>query len=337
MVWIMMQHIVWQSPENFWFVPLVILVLFFIWHRAGRSQCVAQQLVATKLYQPILLPHFSYTKNIFKAVLQSLGLVALFLVLLRPSWHEKEEVVAQHGRDLFIALDVSRSMLAQDCAPDRLTVAKQKIKQLVNALSCERVGLILFAGSALVQCPMTADKAAFFMFLDAVDAQTISSGTTALDQAIAKALDAFQAMPERKNKILVLFTDGEDFSSGLSQLKARVQELALHIFTIGVGTVQGSPIPLFDTHGKLAGHQRDKKGAIVMSRLNEGILRTLSHDSGGEYIALRSDDRDVVTIANRVQAYEKEKLADKKYVGLQEQYPYFLLVSFICFALEWVL
>ena len=331
-----MMHIVWQSAENLWFAPLFFLVLFFIWRRVFRARAAVQRLSASA-HRAELFFLFSHKKNILKALLLSLGTGMLFLVLLRPSWHEKEEVAEQHGRDLFIALDVSRSMLAQDCLPDRLSMAKKKIKQLVYELGCERVGLILFAGSAFVSCPLTADKGAFFMFLDAVDVSTISFGTTAIDQAVGVALDVFSSMPERKNKVLVLFTDGEDFSSNLSRMKTRAQTLGLHIFAIGVGTSQGAPIPLFDAQGKPAGHQRDKKGAVVMSRLNEGILRNLAVDSGGEYISLTTDDADIAVIARRVQQYEKEKLGDKKYASIEEQYPFFLLVSFICFALEWVL
>ncbi len=331
-----MTHIIWQSPKNFWFIPLLVLALFFVWARIWRAKKTVRVLVAP-VHRPQILHFFSAKKNVLKGALLSIGLCALFLVLLRPSWNDKQVVVAQRGRDLFIALDVSRSMLASDVAPNRLSIAKKKIKQLVYALDSERVGLILFAGSAIVQCPLTVDKAAFFMFLDAVDASTISSGTTALDQAIGTALTAFESMPARKNKIVVVLTDGEDFSSNLSRIKMRAREQGLHIFTLGVGTVHGAPIPVFDEQGKQAGHQRDKKGAIVMSRLNEGILRTLSSDSGGEYIVLRADDGDIKAIAHRVQEYEKEKLEDKKYASIEEQYPYFLLVSFICFALEWVL
>lgn len=331
-----MMHIVWQSPENLWYIPLLIGILVCVWVRVFRVRAVADRL-ATPAHRATLLNFFSHKKNVCKALLLSLGSIALFLVLLRPSWQEKEETLLHEGRDLVIALDVSRSMLAADCHPDRLTVAKNKIKALVHTLGSDRVALILFAGSAFVQCPLTTDRAAFFMFLDAVDVQTISSGTTALDAALGVALDLFEQLPERKNKVMAIFTDGEDFSSGLSRMKTRAQQAGLHIFTVGVGTSQGAPIPLFDEQGKAAGHQRDKKGGIVMSRLNEGILRALAADSAAEYIALTSDNADISRIAERVQQYEKEKLGDRKYASIEEQYPFFVLVSFICFALEWIL
>ena len=167
------------------------------------------------------------------------GFLALFIAALRPQWGQKEVVIKQEGRDLFIALDVSRSMLATDCTPNRLAVAKQKIKQLVPLLGCERIGLILFSGSAFIQCPLTVDYQAFNMFLDSVDAETISSGTTDLAQPIYKALDAYRQMPNKTTKLLAIFTDGEDFSSNIAHCKQQIWDENLRVFTVGVGRLMG--------------------------------------------------------------------------------------------------
>jgi Ca-activated chloride channel family protein len=243
----------------------------------------------------------------------------------------------QEGRDLYIALDISRSMLATDSQPNRLICAKEKIKRLIKKLSCERVGLILFSGSAFVQCPLTSDYAAFFLYLDAVDAELISSGTTALDQAIQQALTSFASVPERKSKLLVVLTDGEDFSQNLSNVKEEAAQSHLSIFTIGVGTPEGAPVPLFDHHGNIIGHQKDHKGGVVISRLNEEILANLSADAGGRYIRATENDDDISLFVATVQGFEKEQLAERKHSRYEDQYHYFLLVSFICFVLEWVL
>ena len=265
------------------------------------------------------------------------GVIFLCLALLRPQWNKSEETIMQEGRDLYVALDISRSMLATDCNPNRLIFAKEKIKKLIQHLSCERVGLILFSGSAFVQCPLTSDYSAFNLYLDAVDAELISSGTTALDQAIMQALTSFEAVPERKNKLLVLFTDGEDFSHNLHDVKQQATEAHLSIFTVGIGTPEGAPVPLFDVHGKLIGHQKDKYGGVVISRLNEGILSSLAQDAGGTYIRATNNDDDIMMFINKVQVFEKEQLAERKHSRYEDQYHYFLLVSFICFALEWLL
>jgi Ca-activated chloride channel family protein len=327
--------ITWGAIEHsVWFFLLIIASALLL-YRFIRTRNALHMLAGRWIKR--LFSHVSVSKSIFKMVLLFISILFLLLALLKPQWNKKEEVVAQEGRDLFVALDISRSMLAEDVQPDRLTYAKQKIKDLVQRLDAERVGLILFSGSAFVQCPLTTDRSAFNLYLDQVDVETISSGSTALDQALREALRAFNRIPERKNKLMVIFTDGEDFSSNLSSLKQEAQKENLRIFTIGVGTPEGAPIPLYDTSGKRIGHQQDEKGSIVITRLNEGILRTLAHDAGGIYLRITNDDSDMKTLVQNVHTFEKEKLGDKTISQLEEQYPYFLMVSFISLILEWLL
>lgn len=332
----MIEYIHWAAPQRisyFFFLIPALLLLVYKWR---RSQLVIR-LLSKSPQSMKLLQKASLWRLTLRMILWFVALVFLFLVLLRPQWHKKEKIVSQEGRDLFIALDISRSMLAQDMKPNRLEFAKNKIKSLVHELSSERIGLILFSGSTFIQCPLTTDYGAFFMYLDQIDVETISSGTTAIDQAIAQALKAFKATPLKKNKILILVTDGEDFSSNLSEIKKEAQQEGLIIFTLGVGTVQGAPIPLYDHSGKQNGHQKDKKGAVVITQLNEGILKTLADDVGGIYIHAMSDDSDINMLIKRLEKIEKEKREDKKISAFEDQYPVFLLVSFFALLLEWIL
>lgn len=328
--------ITWASWHNIWFAVLLVpfCLLLLRWYKKKRD--VAGILAHTK-WQSQLLRNFSLKKNKFKVILFFTGVLFLFISLMQPQWDEKEHVVEQEGRDMLIALDVSRSMLAQDIKPDRLTFAKNKIKRLISKLSCERVGLILFSGSAFVQSPLTQDEDALFLFLDQIDHETIASSTTALDQAIKKALDVFSSMPTRKNKLLVVFTDGEDFSSDLATIKKQAIEQGVHIFTLGIGTAEGAPVPIVDHRGRYIGHEKDKQGAVVMTRLNEGILRNLSQEAGGVYIKPTSDDTDIDRLKQLVEQYEKEAFESKKVVEKEERYPFFVAMSFICLLLEWVL
>ena len=174
------------------------------------------------------------------------------------------------------------------------------------------------------------------MFLNQIDQDTIASGTTALDQAIAQAITAFKQSASQKHKLLVIFTDGEDFSSNLAALKQEAQKDGLTIFTLGIGTAAGAPIPLYDSDGKPSGHLKDKKGTIVISRLNEGILQALAHDVGGTYIQTTKNSDDITSLVALVKNHEKEVIEEKKISQLEEQYPWFLLVSFLLLALEWL-
>lgn len=324
----------WGAYKHIYFFPF----MFFAWALLGYRMFWLQRVITWLTAGNYRLVHsYSYARHIVKISLYAIALLFLFLAALRPQWNNKEEIIPQEGRDLFIALDVSKSMLATDYPPNRLACAKEKIKRLLSQLACERVGLILFAGSAFVQCPLTTDYSSFFMFLDQVDAQTIASGTTALDQAIKQTLQSFATMPERKNKLLVMVTDGEDFSSDLRGYKEQAQQMGLHIFTLGIGTQHGAPIPLYDEQGRTIGHQKDVKGNVVISRLNEGILKTLATDVGGNYVHVSQDDADVSAINQQIARFEKEKFDDKKVAHKEEQYPYFLCASFFCLALEWLL
>lgn len=332
----MLFGITWGSVEALrFFVVLAMLLVILVVRAKKRAKAIT--LLAVPDWRPLLLQHHSKIRPMIKIFLMASGLTLLFLTLLHPRWGNKDELIKQQGRDLFIALDISGSMLAQDIKPNRLEAAKEKIKALVRSLQAERVGLLLFSGSAVMQCPLTTDKAAFFMALDAVNAQTITGGTTALDSVIEKIITVFQAMPSKKNKIVALFTDGEDFSSDLTQIKLRAQQLGITLFTIGVGTAQGAPVPMLDEDGAIVGMRRDDKGAVVISSLHEGILHTLAADTGGHYISIAVDDSDVRSLVGYVQSYEKEQFEDKKVKSLEEQYPYFLAVSLLCLALEWVL
>jgi Ca-activated chloride channel family protein len=329
-----MNDIHWATPHNIWTLILSGLVGLLLCVRYRKQLQARLALVGMHSH---FLRNVSSQKQLLKCILIFIGSLFLCFALLRPQWDKSEETIIQEGRDLYIALDISRSMLATDCSPNRLHFAKEKIKSLVKKLSCERVGLILFSGSAFVQCPLTSDYGAFYLYLDAVDAELISSGTTALDQAITQALHSFASTPDRKSKLLVLFTDGEDFSQNLNNIKEEAAQAGLSIFTIGVGTPEGAPVPLFDAHGKLLGHQKDAQGGVVISRLNEGILHSLSCDAGGSYIRAVDNGDDIATFIRAVHAFEKEQLSERKHSRYEDQYHYFLLVSFICFALEWLL
>ncbi|MCA9770666.1 VWA domain-containing protein [Candidatus Dependentiae bacterium] len=323
----------WQHAWTILFVmcAAALLIYLLLWKKR------VVKLLAARKWASMLIKHFSFTRVAIKSVLIIVGLTFLYFALLRPQWGKKEQKVEQHGRDLFIALDISRSMLARDVEPNRLDFAKEKIRALLRELKSERVGLILFSGSTFVQCPLTSDYGAFHLFLNQIDVETISSGTTAIDGAIKQALDAFSRVGERKHKLLVLLTDGEDFSSNLSSVKEQAAQQGMMIFALGIGTKEGAPIPLFDEKGKQVGHQKDRRGNVVISKLNEGILHALAIESGGMYMHATSDVTDISMMVRNVQNVEKEKIEEKTFSSLQEKYYWFALVSFVLLALEWLL
>ena len=315
---------------------LLAVVACALIYRYKRSCKVVHYLVGQQRQERLLI-NFSRARLCIKLLIFFLGVLFVGIALLKPRWGAKQEHITQEGRDLMIALDISRSMLTQDCVPDRLTCAKKKIVALMHHLSCERIGLILFSGSSFIQCPLTSDYSAFKLFLDLVDVETIASGSTAIDQAIMQAIRMYQTCPDRRNKLLLLLTDGEDFSCNLQGVQEQAAQSGMHIFALAIGTEQGGPIPLYNHQGKQEGYQKDERGSVVISRLHEPIIRSLVDTVGGQYITMTHDDTDVKTIAHHITMFEKEQLDETQVTSLHEQYHYFIAGGLICFILEWFL
>jgi len=317
-------------------LTMLFLVIWLIIIRYRKAAKAIKKLSSSRL-RSIMIQRGSKFRFIMKAIFRLFGFVGLLIALLQPQWDKQQQEVAQEGRDILIAVDISRSMLCSDEKPNRLEFAKEKIKKILYNLKCERVGLIVFAGDAVVQCPLTVDYGAFFMFLDSLDVSTISSGTTSLDGALEAAIDIFKEMPEKKTKIVCLFTDGEDFSTNLSTVKEQASKIGMSIFTFGIGSKQGAPIPILNQAGKNIGFEKDSKGNVIMSKFNEGILKNLSEKTGGRYIKTTSTDADIKKFIADVEKFEKESFGAASFERYQEQYSYCIMLSFICFGLEWLL
>lgn len=318
----------------FIFLAVVVICVIVRWYKSMQAWKI---LVAPKWRDRLVL-HGSVFRKVLKNFLFFIGFLFVAIAILRPQWDKKNEKVEQESRDLLIAVDISRSMLGTDVKPCRLEFAKKKIKKLLANLSCERVGLLLFSGETVLQCPLTKDYSTFFMFLDQLDVETISSGTTTLDGAISQALAIFENMPTKRTKLLCLFTDGEDFSTNLACVKDKAAQAGLSIFTFGIGTKHGAPVPIFDYQAKQIGFEKDSSGKIIMSKLNEGILKNLAEQTGGKYIhALPESERDIQEFITLVHKFEKDALEDAHVQRFQEQYPYAIVVSLICFVVEWLL
>jgi Ca-activated chloride channel homolog len=327
----MMIH--WGCLHHGWYFVLAVILVLLTW----KKYCLRNKLAVLLNKSGKLLRNFSALRNLLKAFLASVGIVALFLALLHPKWGVMDEVVEQEGRDLFVALDVSRSMLTQDVSPDRLSCAKKALSQLVDQLETDRIALMVFSERARAYCPLTHDKDLVKMFLGQIDYAMIGEGTTLLEQPVRLTIDQCDRIPDKKSKVLVLVTDGEDFSSSLEKLKKQAQNVGLTILVIGVGTSVGAPIPSYNEYGKRTGYIKDKKDQVVISQLHEQALVALAQATGGTAIFIRDGNADVGSIVRRIKQFEKERQGKRSMTSLQEQYPWFLLLSFICFLLEWIL
>lgn len=290
--------------------------------------------------RPQLFKNFSRPKKFVKAALMIVSLFLLWTGLMRPQKDDEEHTIVTQERDFIFALDISRSMLAKDMEGDtidRLTFAKKKIRSLITSLGTDRVSLILFAQSAFVYCPLTADRTSFVSLLDAVDAKMTALGSTSIASALEKALELFERVPERKSKVLVLFTDGEDFSPNLDALRARAHKEGVLIFTVGIGTPTGAPIPVYDKNDQPNGFQKDADGSIVITRLDEKILERMAYESGGFYQTATSSNADIVALRRQLERFEREATGERTMHLKKEFFNHIAAVAGICLLIEWLL
>lgn len=273
------------SPHMLWSLLVIMpaLVLFFWWAWRERQRLMTQFIQARLL--PGLISGISPTRQKLRLVLITGAVALLILALARPQWGFTWQESKQKGLDIVVAIDTSKSMLAEDIAPNRLARAKLAALDLMQQAKSDRLGLVAFAGGAFLQCPLTIDDNAFRQSVEALDVNIIPQGGTALAEAITTALGAFK---EGDNfKVLVLFTDGEDNDENALVAAQAAAKEGMKIFTIGIGTTEGEILRIKDAKGR-TDYLRDADGNAVKSRLNEALLQQIAGvTAGGFYLPMR--------------------------------------------------
>lgn len=278
-----------------------------------------------------MMPAVRRSFHFWQAFLIISGTFFVVLALARPQWGTIEEMIQRKGLDIIIAIDTSLSMLAEDIKPNRMQEAKHKLKGLIEKLKGDRVGIVAFAGSAFVQCPLTLDYGAAKLFLDAIDVGFIPKPGTAIGEAIRVATNAF-VKTERKHKVLILITDGEDTVGDPVKAAEEAAKEGIRIYTIGLGSTKGEPIPLFDQNGNRIGFKRDKNGEIIMSKLDEVTLQKIALATNGGYYRATSEGLELSSIFDEIQKMEKKELASKKFILYEDRYQYFLGIAIALFT-----
>jgi Ca-activated chloride channel homolog len=324
----------WLAISNIIYLPTVLVISALVYWLFKKRTVAVAKLVHSK--NRFLLLNCSNTKELVKLLSVFVALVMLGIVLLNPSTKKGEHFVEQRCRDVFVVLDVSKSMLAEDVAPNRLEFTKDKIRTFLRMLPKDRVGLVLFAAGAFVQCPLTRDHSAFNMFLGQIDQDTVSGGSTSIASAVQVCIDQCKK-ENNQSKIIVIFTDGEDFSSDLLNVKRQAAEMDIKIFAVGIGTKEGSTIPQLDKYGRLVGNQKDRKGKEVVTRLNEGIIENLAQEFNGVYVPMTNNNSDLKKIVKAVKKFDAHKVEDKQLSAYKSIYPFLALVALICLIFAWLI
>lgn len=312
-----------RLDEKIWFwtilvIPVIVLVFILVqvWKKSAQK----------KFANLALLKRLSPNQSLFKSVLKLIVLCAAFmflvLALVNPKIGTKLETVRSQGVDIVFAVDVSKSMLAEDIAPNRIEKSKQLVTQIINSLGSDRVGIIAYAGKAFPQLPITTDYAASKMFLQNMNTDMMTSQGTAIREAIELAKTYYDD-EEQTNRILVIISDGEDHEGDAAEIAEEANDQGIRIFTIGVGNESGGPIPI-KRNGVILNYKKDRNGETVITKLNEDTLREIAQEANGVYINGSSTSEVVDTIKDLLDKMDKKEFESKQIADFKDQFQWFL-------------
>lgn len=311
-------------------IPL--LLMLFAWMQYRQKQALRQWGDSETVKQ--FLTGYSTYKRWLKITLLAIATAFLVLGLANLQYGSKEKKVTQKGVDVVIALDLSRSMLAEDVKPSRLKKAKFFIRQVLEQLVNDRVGLVVFAGNAYMQMPLTVDYAAANLFMNTVNTNIVPTQGTAIGDAVKLGVEAFEEDQEQYKTMLVI-SDGENHSGDAKEAAETAKANDVIVHTIGVGTSDGAPIPVQENGRK--NFVKNSKGEVVVSQMNDKILKAIAEKGGGAYIPLRNTQQAVQAFSNALDQMEKRKIDTKVYTDYSDHFQYFLGAALLFLVAEFLI
>jgi len=315
-----------QLEEKIWFwlllvIPVIVVVFLALqlWKRHKQKKFANEKLLKR------LSPNKSTFKSVLKLIVLCLALTSLIIAMVNPKIGTKLETIKRQGVDIVFAVDVSKSMLAEDIAPNRLEKSKQLVTQIINNLASDRIGIIAYAGTAYPQLPITTDYASAKMFLQGMNTDMMSSQGTAIDEAIQLAKTYYDD-EEQTNRVLIIISDGEDHNNIASSVAEEANDEGIKIFTIGVGKAKGAPIPI-KRNGIILNYKKDNQGETVITKLNEETLIDIAKEANGQYINGANTTDVVETIRDILNNMDKKEFEAKQFAEYKDQFQWFLGLS----------
>jgi Ca-activated chloride channel family protein len=313
----------YQIEEPSYFIYLIAIPVIFVlyllvsfWKKRTQKKFTSFNLMQK------LSPERSAFKSILKMIFFLIGLAFLIVSLTNPKMGTKLETIKRQGVDIVFALDVSKSMLAEDIAPNRLEKAKQIISKIVDRLGSDRIGIIIYAGNAYPLLPITTDHGAAKMFLQNANPDLVSSQGTAINDAIIMA-SSYYDNDEQTNRFLFIISDGEDHQEDASSAIVQATKDGIKTYTIGVGTEKGGPIPI-KYKGVLQGYKKNNKGETVVTRLNEAVLKDIADNGNGKYILGNKTRETVDFVEDLLVKAEKSEFESKQFSDYKDQFQWFI-------------
>ena len=321
-----------EHPEYlYWLIVIPVLVIIYILFRIGQKRRFER--FAKLEMREQLVPSYSSRRSTFKFIIFLLVIACSILALANLQSGSKMEEVKREGIDLYIAIDVSNSMNAEDIVPSRMERSKQAINKLISEMRGDRLGIIVFADRAYVQLPITTDYSAARMFLSTVNTSLVASQGTAIAEAINLALKSFP--DEAHSRAIIIISDGEDHENDAA-LKA-AQEAAkqgVHIYTIGMGLPEGAPIPVYNQYGHQTGYRKDQNGNTIITRLDEQMLQKIASAGNGLYVRASNSNVGLSKIYEDISKLDKTEIDAKVFTDYEDQFQWFVGAAIILLLIE---
>ncbi len=322
-------------PEYLYFLLTAVLLLVLYIYVRMQSNSAKRMFSSDELFKRLAERH-STRKGIIKASLIIAAFISLVLGLANPQVGTRMEEVKQEGVDMFVALDVSKSMMAEDIKPNRLEKAKYELRKLIERLAGDRIGMIVFAGEAYTQFPLTIDYSAANLLLDVVEVESVPNPGTAIGSAIAQAMKSFN-FEDPSSKVLIIMTDGENNSGDAIEQAKEAQDKGVRIYTVGLGSPAGAPIPVYNAFGKQTDYKRDRSGNIVLTKLDEASLQEIASIGKGKYYRATNAQDELDAIYKDINTLEKREFGVKKFTEFDDKFQYFLFAALVLLFIEAVL
>ncbi len=329
---------IWQNPLILWLLPAIPLFIAAQWlykkHQLEKREQFFEKPLFKKLYHG-----FWPTGSRIKTACLYAGLAFFIVAAAGPKIGTEVKEVQQQGIELLVALDLSASMNAEDVQPSRLAKAKYEISRLVNQLQGDRVGLIVFTGSAYVQVPLTLDYSALRMFLDIVETNQMPNTATDIKSAMQLAAKVFATENDKAPKkeaaeVLLIISDGENHGDDYSQALQKLKEQGVTIYTLGIGTRAGGTIPVYSDNGALIGYKRNDEGQIVTTELMPQVLKKIAQKGGGEYYQTGTGSSGISAFLSEINNLQQGTFADTKIVDYKNQYQWLIATGLFFFVIS---
>lgn len=305
----------------------VFVIAYIIYTKHKRRQLMEfgdQELVAQ------LMPDASKGRPIWKFSLLLLAWVLLIVAGSRPQYGQQEKTITRQGIEVMVALDISNSMLAEDVAPNRLDRAKQILSKMIDNMVDDKVGLVVFAGEAFTQLPITCDYVSAKMFLNTITPNLISTQGTAIGAALQTAVTSFGATESEAGRAIILITDGENHEDDAIAVAKQAQELGIQVFVVGIGKPEGSPIPKPGSND----YFKDRSGQVVVSRLNEEMCQQIAAAGKGIYVRCDNTNTAMRALQQELDRMATAELESTVYADYNEQYQSFVLIALLLIVIE---